>query len=94
MIKLDTGPGCSHGVDLVTSAVPVNAEAVSQVRSARRSSTPPSQIDRLGVNLVIPRLEGPPRDNVDCDAQEFLKVLEQADAIKKGGAWLKVHEQV
>jgi len=53
-----------------------------------------SQIYGLGANMVVPRLEGAPRDDVDSDAQEFLKILEQADVIKKGGAWLKVHEQV
>ncbi len=30
------------------------------------------------------------RDNLE----EFLKILEQADMIKKGGTWLKVHQQV
>jgi hypothetical protein len=48
----------------------------------------------LGANVVVPRLEGVPRDDVDSDTQEFLKILEQADVIKKGGAWLKVHQQV
>jgi hypothetical protein len=53
-----------------------------------------SQIHSLETNAVVPRFEGIPCDDVDFDAQEFLKVLEQADVIKKGGAWLKVHEQV
>jgi len=44
--------------------------------------------------VVIPRLEGAPRDDIDADAQEFFKILEQADVIKKGGAWLKINEQV
>ncbi len=44
--------------------------------------------------MVVPRLEGAPRDDVHSDAQEFLKILEQADVIKKGGTWLKVHQQV
>jgi hypothetical protein len=44
--------------------------------------------------VIVPRLEGAPCDNIDADAKEFLKILEQADVIKKGGAWLKVHEQV
>jgi hypothetical protein len=39
--------------------------------------------------MVVPRLEGAPRDDVDSAAQEFLEILEQADVIKKGGAWLK-----
>jgi hypothetical protein len=53
-----------------------------------------SQIYGLSANVVVPRLEGAPRDNVDADAQEFLEILEQADVIKKRGAWLKVHQQV
>jgi hypothetical protein len=44
--------------------------------------------------VVIPRLESAPHDDIDADAQEFLKVLEQADVIKKGGTRLKVNEQV
>jgi hypothetical protein len=45
--------------------------------------------------VVVPRLEGAQRDDLDLDtAQEFLKILNQADVIKKGGTWLKVHEQV
>ena len=44
--------------------------------------------------MVIPRLEGAPRDDVDADAEKLLKILEQADVIKKGGARLKVHQQV
>jgi hypothetical protein len=53
-----------------------------------------SQIHSLRTNAVVPRLESVPRDDVDLDAQEFLKILEQADVINKGGAWPKVHEQV
>ena len=44
--------------------------------------------------MIVLRLEGVPRDDVDSDAQEVFKILEQADVIKKGGAWLKVHKQV
>jgi hypothetical protein len=44
--------------------------------------------------VVVPRLEGAPRDDIDSDAQEFLKILEEADVIKKGGTWLKVDQQV
>jgi len=44
--------------------------------------------------VVIPRLEGAPRDDVDADAQKLLKILEQADVIKEGGSRLKIHEQV
>jgi hypothetical protein len=53
-----------------------------------------SQIHSLRTNAVVPRREGVPRDDIDFDAQEFLKILEQTDVIKKGGAWLKVHQQV
>ena len=42
-----------------------------------------SQIYSLGANMFVPRLKGAPRDDVDSDAQEFLKILEQADMIKK-----------
>ena len=44
--------------------------------------------------MVVPRLEGVPRNDADSYAQEFLKIPKQADVIKKGGAWLKIHEQV
>jgi hypothetical protein len=44
--------------------------------------------------VVVPRLESAPRDDVDADAQKLLKILEQADVIKKGSAWLEIHEQV
>jgi hypothetical protein len=39
--------------------------------------------------VIVPRPEGAPRDDVDSDAQELLKILKQADMIKKGGAWFK-----
>jgi len=44
--------------------------------------------------MVVPGLEGAPRDDLDSDTQEVLKILNQADVIKKGGARLKVHQQV
>jgi hypothetical protein len=44
--------------------------------------------------MVVARLEGASRDNIDSDAQEFLKILEQADVIKKGSAWFKINKQV
>ena len=44
--------------------------------------------------MVIPGLESAPRDDVDADAEQLLKVLEQADVIKKRGTRLKIHEQV
>jgi hypothetical protein len=44
--------------------------------------------------VVVPRLERAPRDDIHPDAQEFLKVLEQADVIKKRRTRLEVHEQV
>jgi len=44
--------------------------------------------------VVIPRLEGASRHDVDADAQEILKILEQADVIKKRSTRLEIHEQV
>ena len=44
--------------------------------------------------MVIPRLEGASRHDVDADAQEILKILEQADVIDERCTWLEVHEQV
>ena len=44
--------------------------------------------------MLVPWLERAPRDDVHPDAQEFLKVLEQADVIKKRRPWLEVHEQI
>jgi hypothetical protein len=44
--------------------------------------------------VFISRFEGASRDDVDPDAQEFLKILEQADVIKKRGTWLEIHEQI
>jgi len=44
--------------------------------------------------MLIPWLERAPRDDVHPDAQEFLKVLKQADVIKKRRTWLEVHEQL
>jgi hypothetical protein len=44
--------------------------------------------------MLIPCLERAPRDDVHLDPQEFLKVLEQADMIKKRRTWLEVHEQI
>ena len=44
--------------------------------------------------MLIPWLERAPRDDVHPDAQEFLKVLKQADVIKKRRTWLEVHEQI
>src|ERR1035437_6284146 len=42
-----------------------------------------SQIYGLGADVVIPRLEGAPRDDVDTNAKEFLKILEQADMARR-----------
>jgi hypothetical protein len=44
--------------------------------------------------VIVSRLEGAPRDDVDPDAVEFLKILEQTDVIKKGSARLEIHKQV
>ena len=53
-----------------------------------------SQIHGLDANVVIPGLEGTSRDDVHSDAQEVLQVLEQAEVIKEGCAWLEIHEQI
>ena len=44
--------------------------------------------------MLVPRLEGVSRDDVDPNAQEFLKILEQANVIKKRSAWLEIHQEV
>jgi hypothetical protein len=44
--------------------------------------------------VLVPRFESAPRDNVNPDTQKFLKVLEQADMIKKRRTGLKVHKQI
>jgi len=44
--------------------------------------------------MVVPRLEGAPRDDLNSDTQEFLKIVNQADVIKKRGTRLEIHEQV
>jgi hypothetical protein len=44
--------------------------------------------------VLVTRLESARRNHVNAGAQEVLKVLEQANVIKKRGAWLKVHEQI
>ena len=44
--------------------------------------------------MLVSRLESASRNNVDSDAQKFLKILEQADVVKKGRTRLKIDEQV
>ena len=44
--------------------------------------------------MLVPRLEGAPRNDVDPNSQEFLKILEQADVIKKRRTWLEIHQQI
>ena len=44
--------------------------------------------------MVVPWLEGAACEDVHFQAQEFLKVLGEADVIEKGGAWLEFDEQV
>ena len=44
--------------------------------------------------MVVPRLEGAPRDDVDTDAKKFLKILEQADMVQKGGTRFEIHKQI
>jgi hypothetical protein len=53
-----------------------------------------SEIHGLGANVLISRLKGAPRDDVGPDAQEFLKIVAQADVIKNRGAWLEIHQQI
>jgi hypothetical protein len=53
-----------------------------------------SQIHGLGANVIVPRLESTPCDDVHSDAQEVLQVLEQTDVIKERRAWLEIHEQI
>src|ERR1035437_9011923 len=53
-----------------------------------------SQIYGLGADVVVPRLEGAPRDDVDTNAKEFLKILEQADMVQKGGTRFEIHKQI
>lgn len=51
-----------------------------------------SQIYSLGADLVVPRFESAPRDDIDSDTKELLKILEQADMIKERGARFEVHQ--
>jgi hypothetical protein len=44
--------------------------------------------------MVVPGLEGTPCDDVHSNAQEVLQILEQANVIKEGRAWLEIHEQI
>ena len=44
--------------------------------------------------MVIPGLEGTPCDDVHSYAQKLFQILEQADVIKEGCAWLEIHEQI
>ena len=44
--------------------------------------------------MLVPRLEGAPSNDVNPNSEEFLKILKQADVIKKRGSWLEVHQQI
>jgi hypothetical protein len=44
--------------------------------------------------VLVPGLEGASRHDVNLNSEEFLKILEQADVIKKRGTWLDVHQQI
>jgi len=44
--------------------------------------------------MVVTGFEGTPCDHVHSHAQEILQILEQADVIKEGRAWLEIHEQM
>jgi hypothetical protein len=65
---------------------------ITGARGGRR--LPWSQIHGLSANMLISWLERAARDDVHPDAQDFLKVLKQADMIKKRCTWLEVHEQI
>jgi hypothetical protein len=52
------------------------------------------QIHSLSADVLLRWLERGSRDDVHADSEEFFKVLEQADVIKKRCAWLEVHEQI
>jgi hypothetical protein len=52
------------------------------------------QLDGLGANGFILRLKGSPRNDIDPDAEQLLKVLEQASVINERGAFVEVHEQI
>ncbi len=44
--------------------------------------------------MVVPRLEGAPRDDVHTDAEEFLKILKQANMVQKGGTRFEIDKQI
>jgi hypothetical protein len=44
--------------------------------------------------VLVSWFEGTPRNHIDSHSQQFLKVLEQADVIKKRGTGLEIHQQV
>ena len=44
--------------------------------------------------MVVPGFEGTPCNDVHSDAKEILQILEQADVVKEGRAWLEIHQQI
>jgi hypothetical protein len=58
------------------------------------SQTLVRQIYGLSADVVVPRLEGAPRDDVHTDAEEFLKILKQADMVQKGGTRFEIDKQI
>jgi len=44
--------------------------------------------------VLVPRLQGAPRNDVNSNSEELLKILEQADVIKKRRTWLEIHQQI
>jgi hypothetical protein len=58
------------------------------------SQTLVRQIYGLSADAVVPRLEGAPRDDVHTDAEEFLKILKQADMVQKGGTRFEIDKQI
>jgi hypothetical protein len=53
-----------------------------------------SQVHSLVADAVVPRLERTPCDDINTNAEKILKILEQPDMIKKGGAGFEVHKQI
>jgi hypothetical protein len=44
--------------------------------------------------VLVPRFERTPGDDVNSNSEEFLKILEQSDVIKKRRTWLEIDKQI
>jgi hypothetical protein len=44
--------------------------------------------------VAVSWLERIPRDDVNSNSEQFLKILKQADVIKKRRAWLEIDQQI